>query len=79
MSEINCNCVICANEFNPNELSNLTLSKINVTRFKICASCLNNCDPANDYKVARDIINSYISFASAKSLLLEVNDLIKSK
>ena len=69
-----CNCIVCANEFDPNELHNIALSKINKTRFKICQSCLEASDPSEDYRQARDIINSYLWFAEARTLLKEALD-----
>jgi hypothetical protein len=71
MSQQNCNCVICAIEFNPNELECVNLSKINTTNFKICKACLDNSDPANDFAQARQIVDSYLKYAEAKSLLVE--------
>ncbi len=71
-----CNCIVCAKEFNPDELQSVALSKINVTRFKICESCLNMCDPAEDYREAREIISSYLWFAEAKGLFKEASDIL---
>jgi hypothetical protein len=67
MKNTSCNCIICAKEFDPSELHSLALSKINVTRFKICDKCLEMSDPTNDYKEACDIIESYLKIAQAKS------------
>ncbi len=72
-----CNCIVCANEFDPEELQSVALSKINVTRFKICQACLDQCDPAEDYRQAREIIHSYLWFAEAKGLFKEASDLIE--
>ncbi len=71
-----CNCIVCAKEFNPDELQSVALSKINVTRFKICESCLNMCDPAEDYREAREIISSYLWFAEARGLFKEASDIL---
>ena len=60
MTQVNCNCIVCAQEFDPEELQSVALSKINVTRFKICQGCLDHCDPAEDYRQAREIISSYL-------------------
>lgn len=76
MSIESCNCIVCASEFNSDELESVALSKINVTRFKICQGCLNMCDPADDYRIAKDIINSYLKYAEAKTLFAEVSDII---
>jgi hypothetical protein len=66
MSQINCNCIICAEEFDPNELHNVALSKINVTKFKICEACLELSDPSDDYLTARKIVNDYLNFTKSK-------------
>lgn len=72
-----CNCIVCAREFNPEELQSVALSKINVTRFKICQACLDHADPAEDYRQVREIINSYLWFAEAKGLLKEASDILE--
>ena len=69
-----CNCCVCSEEFNLDELQSIALSKINVTRFKICQGCLDQCDPAEDYRQAREIIGSYLWFAEAKSSFKEAAD-----
>jgi hypothetical protein len=56
------NCVICAEEFVPEYSDNTILSKINITNFKICESCVNKCDPSEDYRQAKEIINSYLKY-----------------
>lgn len=71
-----CNCIVCANEFDSTELYSIALSKINVTRFKICQACLDQCDPAEDYRQAREIISSYLWFAEAKGLFKEASDIL---
>lgn len=78
MTQLNaCNCCVCGNEFGTNELQSIALSKINVTRFKFCQSCLDQCDPAEDYRQAREIIGSYLWFAEAKSLFKEASDILE--
>ncbi len=77
MNQVSCNCIVCAKEFNPEELQSVALSKINTTRFKICQDCLNYSDPADDYRVAREIINSYLKFAEAKQLFNEASDILE--
>lgn len=72
-----CNCCVCAKEFDTNELQSVALSKINVTRFKICQSCLDQCDPAEDYRQAREIISSYLWFAEARELYKEASDILE--
>ena len=79
MTKISCNCVICAQEFNPDELQNVALSRINITSFKICEACLNASDPVDDYRQVRDIIYSYIKFSQAKSLFKEARDILDSR
>jgi len=72
-----CNCIVCACEFNANELEGIALSKINATRFKICQSCLDQCDPAEDYRQAREIISSYLWFAETKGLFKEASSILE--
>jgi hypothetical protein len=76
MTQKSCNCIVCAKEFNLEELQSVALSKINVTRFKICQACLDQCDPAEDYRQAREIINSYLWFAETKGLFKEASDIV---
>ena len=71
-----CNCIVCAQEFNSDELQSIALSKINVTRFKICQSCLDQCDPTEDYRQAREIVGSYLWFAETRSLFKEASDIV---
>lgn len=79
MTQVNaCNCIVCASEFDSNELQSIALSKINATRFKICQGCLDSCDPAQDYLQAREIINSYLWFAEAKTAFKEASSIIGS-
>ena len=73
-----CNCIVCAQEFDPNDLQSIALSKINVTRFKICQACLDQCEPADDYRQARDIVDSYLKFAEARNLFTEAADILES-
>lgn len=71
------NCCVCAKEFDSNELQSVALSKINVTRFKICQSCLDQCDSAEDYRAAREIISSYLWFAEAKDLYKQASNILE--
>ena len=71
-----CNCIVCAKEFDSEELQSVALSKINVTSFKICESCLDQCDPAEDYREVRDIINSYLRFSEARGLFKEASSIL---
>lgn len=79
MTQVSCNCIVCAEEFDSKELQSVALSKINITRFKICQNCLNQCDPADDYRQAREIVNSYLKFSQAKHLFTEVQDILNSR
>jgi len=63
MDQTNCNCIVCAKEFDCADLQNIALSKINVTCFKICQACLDSSDPIDDYNQVRNIINSYLNFS----------------
>lgn len=56
------NCIVCAEEFSIDELKSVALSAVNVTRFKICAKCLNQTNPQDDYREVRDIVNSFLAF-----------------
>jgi hypothetical protein len=79
MNKISCNCIVCAQEFDPDELQNVALSKINITAFKVCEACLNSSDPVDDYREVKNIVNSYLKFAQAKHLLEEVSDILESR
>lgn len=70
------NCIVCAEEFNPEELPSVALSKINTTRYKVCQGCLDQCDPADDYRQAREIVTSYLWFAEARSLFKEASEIL---
>ncbi len=72
------NCIVCAREFEHDELQSTAASKINATRFKICQNCLNQCDPAEDYRQAREIISSYLWFNEVKSLFQEASVLLNN-
>jgi hypothetical protein len=70
--------MICSHEFDSEELQSVALSKINVTRFKICQVCLDQCDPAEDYRQAREIINSYLWSAAAMANFKEASDILET-
>lgn len=59
------NCVICAEEYDVDELKSVALSAFNVTKFKICANCLDCADPVDDYVGVRKIVNSYLNMESS--------------
>jgi len=65
MSQESCNCIVCANEFNVDELESIAASSY----FKICQSCLNKSDPTDDYRQAREIVEAY--FSDPKKLFKE--------
>jgi hypothetical protein len=71
-----CNCIVCSQEFNVEELQSIALSKINVTRFKVCQACLDKCDPSEDYRQVREIVSSYLWFAEAKGLFKETSSIL---
>jgi hypothetical protein len=71
------NCMICSHEFDTSELQSVALSKINVTRFKICQACLDQSDPAEDYRQVREIVSSYLWFAEARTLFKEASVIIE--
>jgi len=75
MSQV-CNCVVCSQEFDSEELQSVALSKINTTRFKICQACLDSSDPNEDYRQAREIISQYLWFAESKKAFKSASDLI---
>lgn len=78
MTQASCNCIVCAVEFDSRELYSVALSKINITRFKICQACLDESDPSEDYLQAREIVNSYLQFTEAKHLFAEAKDILDS-
>ena len=79
MIKESCNCIVCAEEFDPDELQSVALSEINVTNFKVCQACLDSSDPAEDYRQVKDIVNSYLKFAQAKSFFVEAQSILESR
>lgn len=79
MTQVSCNCIVCAEEFDAAKLQSVALSKINVTRFKICQGCLNQCDPVDDYHQAREIVNSYLKLSQAKHFFAEAQNILDSR
>lgn len=79
MNKVSCNCIVCAKEFDPSDLESVALSKINVTNFKVCQSCFENSDPAEDYRQVREIVNSYLKFSSVKKTFGEVQEILDSR
>jgi len=73
------NCIICANEFDSEEMHTIALAKVNITNFKVCQACLDLSDPAEDYRQVRDIVYNYLKFAQAKSFFQEAQDILKSR
>lgn len=78
MNSASCNCIVCAQEFNSEELQSVALSKINVTNFKVCQACLDQCSPEDDYRQVRDIVNSYLKFSEARELFIEASEIVTS-
>lgn len=72
------NCIVCAQEFNDEELKSVVLSNINESKFKICQACLDMSDPADDYHQARNIVNSYLKITEAKNYFKEAKSILKS-
>lgn len=78
MTTKSCNCIICAGEFNEDELYSVALSEINATKFKVCKKCLDKSDPSDDYKEVKKIVNSYLEFINARNALKEAKEILKS-
>jgi len=76
MTKISCNCIICAKEFNTDELKSVALSEINITRFKVCQECFEKSDHSDDYSEVKKIINSYLIFINAKTILKEAKSIV---
>ena len=79
MTTVSGNCIVCAQEFDADELQSVALSEINVTNFKVCQACFDNSDPAEDYREVRSVVESYLKFAEAKHLFNEVKNILKSR
>jgi hypothetical protein len=80
MNKVSCNCIVCAAEFNPEELqTTVALSEINSTNFKVCQACFESSNPVEDYREVREIVNSYLKFSQAKNLFEEVIDILDAR
>lgn len=79
MTQESCNCIVCAAEFNVEELHSVALSKINVTPFKVCQKCFESSDPSEDYRQVKAVVNSYLKLSEAKFLFGEVKDILSSR
>lgn len=79
MTQVSCNCIVCAQEFDPEDLQSVALSKINTTNFKVCQACLDSSDPAEDYREVRAVVDSYLKFASARTLFAEAQSILDSR
>ena len=79
MTQVSCNCIVCAQEFDPQDLQSVALSKINTTNFKVCQACLDSSDPAEDYREVREVVSSYLKFAEARTLFSEVQSILDSR
>mgnify|MGYP001560275586 CR=1 FL=1 len=60
------NCIICAQEIIQESKK---IAGVNHTIFKICEKCCERSNPEQDYKEAKDLINSYVVFACEKSMI----------
>lgn len=67
MSLHNANCFVCGNEYTEDELHAVAISSINVTRYKICNSCVGISNPDNDYEEVRHIVDTYLKFSDSKN------------
>lgn len=76
MTKSSYNCIICASEFDAEEMIKSSASSVNSSRFKICQNCIDKSDPADDYKQAREIINTYFGWTKAKTFLNEAKSII---
>ena len=70
----NYNCVVCAHEFNIDELHSIKLSSNNVTKFKICNNCLNLSDPTNDYQEVKNVVDAYFKLSESKEYIIEIEE-----
>jgi hypothetical protein len=77
MTQVNYNCIVCAEEFDLEELQ--SVGSINSSSFKICQACVDMSDPADDYYQVREIINSYLRKSEAKTLFTEVKNILSSR
>jgi len=78
MTKSNYNCIICACEFDENDLIKSYASKINSFKFKICQNCIDKSDPADDYKQAREIIRTYLGWTQASNFFNEAKSIINN-
>jgi hypothetical protein len=53
------NCIVCANEFEAEELFSVRAD----ANYKICTKCLAKSDPQNDYAQVRNIVSTYLKFS----------------
>jgi hypothetical protein len=76
MTKVSCNCIVCAQEFDSDDLQSIALSEINTTNFKVCQACFDSSDPAEDYREVRSVVEWYSKATEAKSLYNEVKDIL---
>jgi len=79
MTKVSCNCIVCAQEFDSDDLQSVALSEINVTNFKVCQACFDSSDPAEDYREVRSVVEWYSTATTAKYYYNEVKDILKSR
>lgn len=53
------NCIVCANEFEAEELFSIRAD----ANYKICTKCLAKSDPQEDYAQVRNIVSGYLKFS----------------
>jgi|ERR1700722_371207 len=53
------NCIVCANEFNTEELFSVCAD----ANYKICIKCLAKSDPQDDFAQVRNIVSKYVKFS----------------
>lgn len=78
MTKVSCNCIVCAREFNSDELQSIALSTINKTYFKVCQACFDNSDPVDDYRQVREILSYYVGSMQAKHLFEDTKNILNS-
>ncbi len=77
MTKSNYNCIVCACEFDADDLIKSSASKINSSKFKICQNCIDKSDPTDDYKQAREIVRTYLGWSQASNLFNEAKLIIE--
>lgn len=71
----NCNCIVCAFEYNPKDMEQLKLSSNSF--LYICKNCLSKSDPSNDYKEVKSMLSDLLFNKKASKEFLEAKKYIK--